>query len=609
MSAASALRLPVSSAHRTFLSVEQSVTGRRWIERLDVEGTARALAIAQRHELPDIVARVLAGRGVAADDAPAFLAPTLKGLMPDPSVLTDMDKAAARIVDAVVADEKIAIFGDYDVDGASSSALLARFLRHQQLDPLIYIPDRLFEGYGPNVEAMKSLADAGSRLIICVDCGSTSFDALRTAREVGLDVVVLDHHEVGVDLPPAVAVVNPNRQDDLSGLGYVAAVGVTFLAVIAVNRLLRERGWYGLARPEPDLLQWLDLVALGTVCDVVPLVGLNRALVSKGLLAMARRGNRGIAALADVARLGGPVAPYHLGFMIGPRINAGGRIGDAALGARLLAGDDAEEATRIAAELDRLNQERQAMEAVMVEEAIAEADAEIGTGEGPAVIVTGSPRWHPGVVGLIAARLKERFQRPAIAIAFTANGIGTGSGRSIVGVDLGHAVRSAVERGILSKGGGHAMAAGLTVEMTRLGELRAFLEALLRDPVRAYDGGGVAIDAALSARGATVELIELLDKAGPYGAGHSEPVFALPSHRIAYADVVGNGHVRLTLASGDGAMLKAIAFRAVGSPLGDALLAERGQMLHVAGTLSVDQWQDRRQPSFRVVDAARPTVL
>lgn len=249
------------------------------------------------------------------------------------------------------------------------------------------------------------------------------------------------------------------------------------------------------------------------------------------------------------------------------------------------------------------------MEAVMVEEAIAEADAEIGTGEGPAVIVTGSPRWHPGVVGLIAARLKERFQRPAIAIAFTANGIGTGSGRSIVGVDLGHAVRSAVERGILSKGGGHAMAAGLTVEMTRLGELRAFLEALLRDPVRAYDGGGVAIDAALSARGATVELIELLDKAGPYGAGHSEPVFALPSHRIAYADVVGNGHVRLTLASGDGAMLKAIAFRAVGSPLGDALLAERGQMLHVAGTLSVDQWQDRRQPSFRVVDAARPTVL
>ena len=592
------------AVHRTFLNVERSLTGRRWVERLSAEGAAAALAIAQRYEIHDIVARVMAGRGVTPDDAPAFLAPTLRGLMPDPSVLTDMDKAAGRIADAVAASERIAIFGDYDVDGASSSALLARFLRHQGLDPQIYIPDRIFEGYGPNVEAMKSLAAGGAMLIVCVDCGSGSFDALEAAKGLGVDVVVLDHHEVGVALPPAVAIVNPNRQDDLSGLGHLAAVGVTFLTVVAVNRLLRERGWYAADRAEPDLLQWLDLVALGTVCDVVPLVGLNRAIVSKGLITLARRENRGIAALADVARLGGPVAPWHLGFLIGPRINAGGRIGDAALGARLLTSLDAGECGAIAAELDRLNAERQAMEAEWVAEAIAEADAEIGTGEGPAVIVTASPRWHPGVVGLIAARLKERFQRPAIAIAFFPNGTGTGSGRSIAGVDLGHAIRTAVAAGILVKGGGHAMAAGLTVDQARLGELRAFLEARLSEPVHAHDDGGIAIDAALSARGATIDLIEMVEKAGPFGAGHPEPVFAFPAHRVAYADVVGNGHVRLTLASADNAMLKAIAFRAAGSELGEALLASRGRTLHAAGSLSIDQWQERRQPSLRLIDVA-----
>jgi single-stranded-DNA-specific exonuclease len=593
---------------RTFLNVEHSLSGKRWVERLSTEASAAALAIAQRHQLPDIVARVLAGRGVAPNDAPAFLAPSVKALMPDPSTITDMDKAAERIADAIAANEPMAIFGDYDVDGASSSALLARFLRHQGLDPRIYIPDRLFEGYGPNVEAMKTLALGGAKLVICVDCGSTSFDALGAARDLGLSVLVLDHHEVGAALPPAAAIVNPNRQDDLSHLGHLAAVGVTFLTVVAVNRLLRQRGWYGVGRAEPDLLQWLDLVALGTICDVVPLIGLNRALVAKGMLTLARRENRGIAALADVARLGGPIAPYHLGFLLGPRINAGGRIGDAALGARLLVSDDVEECQRIAAELDRLNQERQAMEAAMVEEAVAEADAEIGTGEGPSVIVTGSSRWHGGVVGLIAARLKERFQRPAIAIAFQVNNVGTGSGRSIVGVDLGHAVRAAVERGILIKGGGHAMAAGLTVEMARLGELRAFLESTLKEPVQAHDGHRLEIDAALTARGATVDLIEMIEKAGPFGAGHPEPAFALPNHRIAYADVVGNGHVRMTLASPDGAMLKAMAFRAVGTPLGDGLIAARGRTLHVAGTLSVDQWQERRQPSLRVLDAAEPVA-
>ena len=607
MNLALPIRAPVPSGERPFLGVAQSFTGRRWIERLDESGRLAALAIAQRQELPDIVARVLAGRGVTAEAAPAFLDPTLRTLMPDPATLSDMDIAAERIADAVIAGQSIAIFGDYDVDGATSAAVMARFLRHQGLDPLIYIPDRLFEGYGPNREALEKLVGLGVRLVITVDCGSTSFAALAAGRALGLDIVVVDHHQLGDALPPAVAVVNPNRQDDLSGLGHLAAVGLTFLTTVAVNRALRLRGWYGGGRTEPELLAQLDLVALGTVCDVVPLVGLNRAFVAKGLIAMAGRRNPGIAALADVARCSGPLTPYHLGFMLGPRINAGGRIGDAALGARLLASDDPAECAELAATLDRLNQERQAMETVMLAEAQAEAEAEVGSGPGPAVLVTGSSNWHAGVVGLIAARLKDRFARPAIAIAFLANGIGTGSARSLAGIDIGHAVREAVERGILQKGGGHAMAAGITIERARRGDFRAFLEDRLGPFVHASrEAEGLPIDAALSARGATPELIDLVERAGPFGAGHPEPVFALPAHRLAYVEAVGSGHIRATLAAGDGATLKAIAFRAVDAPLGRALIAARGRTVHAAGVLSVDQWQGRRQPVMRLLDAAEP---
>ena len=592
------------AAARAFLGVERSLTGRRWVSRLDEAEARNAVTIAQRHALPDIVSRVLAGRGVAADDVPDFLDPALKRLLPDPSVLTAMDAAAGRIADAVISGEPMAVFGDYDVDGATSSALFARYMRAVGRDPVIYIPDRLFEGYGPNTEALRTLANAGIRLVVTVDCGSTSHQALGDARAMGLDVVVIDHHQLGAELPPAVAVVNPNRQDDLSGLGHLAAVGVTFLTLVAVNRLLRERGWFA-SRKEPELLQWLDLVALGTVCDVVPLIGLNRAFVSKGLMAMARRGNRGLAALADAARLGGPVAPYHLGFLLGPRINAGGRIGDAALGARLLASDDPVECEQLAAELDRLNRERQAMEAVMLEEAIAEAAAEIGDGEGPSVLLTASERWHAGVVGLIASRLKDRFHRPAIAIAFQPNGVGSGSGRSVAGVDLGHAIRRAVDRGILVKGGGHAMAAGLTIEKPRLGELRAFLEESLRRAVSSSEeADGLAVDAALTAQGATIGLIELLDRAGPFGSGNAEPVFAFPAHQVSYVEENGNGHVRLTLRGAEGTTLKATAFRAGGTELGQALLASRGRGVHVAGTLSINSWQGRRQPALRVIDVA-----
>jgi single-stranded-DNA-specific exonuclease len=591
---------------RAFLGVERSLTGRRWVSRLDEHEARNAVTIAQRHGLPDIVARVLAARGVAPDDVPNFLEPALKRLLPDPSVLTGMDVAALRIADAVISGEPMAVFGDYDVDGATSSALFARYMRAVGRDPMIYIPDRLFEGYGPNTEALRTLANQGVRLVVCVDCGSTSGQALADARAMGLDIVVVDHHQLGAELPPAVAVINPNRQDDLSGLGHLAAVGVTFLTLVAVNRQLRARGWFA-TRSEPELLQWLDLVALGTVCDVVPLVGLNRAFVSKGLLAMARRANRGLAALADAARLGGPAAPYHLGFLLGPRINAGGRIGDAALGARLLASDDPVECERLAAELDRLNRERQALEMAMLEEAVAEAAAEIGEGEGPSVLVTASERWHPGVVGLIASRLKDRFHRPAVAIAFQPNGIGTGSGRSVAGVDLGHAVRRAVERGILVKGGGHAMAAGLTVEKARLGELRAFLEEALRRAVSgSEEADGLAVDAALTAQGASIELIEMVDRAGPFGTGNLEPVFAFPSHQLAYVEANGNGHVRATLRGNDGTTLKATAFRAADTDLGRALVALRGRYVHVAGTLSIDSWQGRRQPALRLIDVAEP---
>lgn len=589
---------------RPVLGVGRSVAGRRWVNRLDAVGEGRALAINQRHGVPDLVARIIAGRGIDAEAAEGFLDPTLKALMPDPSSLTDMDRAVERIADAVQRQERIALFSDYDVDGATSAAVMSRYLAALGVRPVVYVPDRLVEGYGPNVEAIGKLKQGGASLLVTLDCGSTSFEALEEASAIGFDAVVIDHHQCGVALPRALAVVNPNRQDDLSGLGHLAAVGVTFLTVVALNRLLRRRGWFQGAK-EPDLLALLDLVALGTVADVVPLIGLNRAFVVKGLLAARAGGNAGLAALGAVARLSGPVSPYHLGFVIGPRINAGGRIGDAALGARLLATDDIAEAERIAAELDRLNQERQTIEAIMLEAAIAEVDArpEIGS-----VIVVGSDAWHPGVVGLIASRLKERWRRPAFAIAFDRGPIGTGSGRSIAGVDLGSAVRAALDAGVIVKGGGHAMAAGLTIDRDRLDTFRAFVEHRVGDRVEASLGAiDLEIDGVVTAGGATVDLVGAIEKAGPYGAGHPEPVFALPAHKVTYADEVGQGHVRLTLAAGDGQSIKAIAFRAAAEPVGKALLAARGRPMHIVGALSLDHWQGDARVQLRVSDVADPT--
>jgi len=592
------------------LGVERSATGRAWRDRLDDRGNARALAMVQRHGLSELLARVVAGRGVEVDDVAGYLDPSLRTLLPDPYVVTDMEAAAVRIADAVVRGESIAIFGDYDVDGATSAALLASFLRSAGADPLIHIPDRIFEGYGPNVGAIQSLADRGARLLVTVDCGTTSLEPITQAKRMGLDVVVIDHHQADEVLPPAVAIVNPNRLDDLSKLTYLAAVGLVFLTIVAINRELRRRGFWTGARAEPDLLGFLDLVALGTVADVVPLKGLNRAFVAKGLLAMRRRERIGLTALMDVGRLSGPPESWHLGFLLGPRINAGGRIGRADLGVNLLLEQDSIEATRMAEELDRLNRERQAIEQATLGHAEAEAMAALGLEEKGAVVVTASEGWHPGIVGLVAARLKERFGRPAFAIALEPGDSGTGSGRSIAGVDLGRAVRQAVAEGLLVKGGGHAMAAGVTLRRSALAPFRAFLEDKLSHDVEvARRDNALLIDAAMTANAATSEFHAAIASAGPFGAGNPEPIVALPSHTIVFVEQVGQAHVRVRFKSGEGATINAIAFRAAGQNLGDALLKNRGQKVHVAGTLALDRWQGRERVQLRIIDVATTDTL
>lgn len=592
---------------RLFLGVERSAKGMPWRDRLDEAGRVAAEAIAQRHEISDLLARVVAGRGVALEDVPDFLEPTIRAAMPDPSVLIDMDRAAERLARAITTGEAIAIFGDYDVDGATSSALLSTYLAACGARAIIRIPDRIFEGYGPNIAAIRELREAGAGLLITVDCGTTSHEVLAEARAMGLSVVVVDHHQADERLPEVEALVNPNRLDDVSGLGHLCAAGVAFMLVVALNRLLRRRGFFTDARPEPDLMGFLDLVALGTVADVVPLKGLNRAFVARGLEAMRARRNVGLRALMDAARLDGPPKPFHLGFLLGPRVNAGGRIGDAALGARLLTTGDPDEAARIAAELDRLNRERQVVEQVTLVQAEEEALAGLGPDEeGAPVIVVAGQSWHPGIVGLVAARLKERFKRPAFAIAFDLDA-GVGSGRSIPGVDLGAAVRRAVVEGVLTKGGGHAMAAGVTIARDKLAAFRAFLDAALATRVEAARRDeALAIDGATTAAAAKQALIADLDRAGPFGSGNPEPVLALPSHTIVFADPIGQSHVRLRLRGGDGATLDAIAFRALGQPLGEMLLAERGKALHVAGVLETNQWQGETRVQFRVLDAASP---
>lgn len=589
----------MAAAHEpAFLDVERSILNRRWTGPGDAAERMGA-AIAQTLGAPEIVGRILAARGVAPEEAEAYLAPTLKDLTPDPSSLKDMDEAAARLVKAATARERVAIFGDYDVDGAASSALLVDWLGALGVKASVYIPDRIDEGYGPNVEAMESLARAHD-LIICVDCGTLSFEPVAAAVAAGVDVMIADHHMAGETLPECLAVVNPNRHDDESGMGHLCAAGVVFLLLVAANRDLRERG-----AAAPDLMSALDLVALATVADVAPLIGLNRAFVRQGLKVMAGRGRVGLRALADVARLTTAPASFHLGYLLGPRVNAGGRIGKADLGARLLSTTSDEEAEGIAFELDRLNVERREIEADVLRNAIEQMEARAaGAGDPGPLVWAAAEGWHPGIVGIVAARLKERFERPAVVIGLDA-GEGKGSARSIEGVDLGAAIAALTREGVLLKGGGHRMAAGLTVAADRLEDAMAALAGKLAREVGALPAArSLRIDAPLGAAAATPDLCEALERAGPFGQAAPAPRFACPAQKIAFAKRAGEDHLRLTLTDRSGGRLDAIAFRAFQTELGPFLESRQGAPVHVAGRLEIDDWGGRRKAKLRVEDAA-----
>ncbi len=591
----------VSDSAPTLLGVEASVTGRAWRPRLADE--RRAYELAQAHGLPDLLARILAGRGVTLANAAQVLAPSLRTALPDPNVLRDMERATARLVRAIQQNETVAVFGDYDVDGGTSSALLKRFFESIGASLVTYIPDRLAEGYGPNGPAFDRLKAQSVSLVVTVDCGTQAFAALAHAQAIGLEIIVVDHHQAGPELPPAHAVLNPHRLDDTSDLTELAAVGVTFLLVVAVSRALREAGWFE-GRGAPDLLALLDLVALGTVADVVPLTGLNRVFVTQGLKIMARTSNVGLRELAAVARLDRAPEAYHLGFLLGPRVNAGGRVGASDLGVKLLTCDDPVEARRLALVLDKHNLERQAIEAMVLEDAIARIERGEGRASETGPIVIGGNGWHPGVVGIVASRLKERYQRPAIVVGFLGE-TGRGSGRSIPGVDLGRAVRGAADDGLLLNGGGHAMAAGLSVARGGVDALLADLDRRLAVPIAAALAAPcLKLDSVIGTLGDGAALADLIARGAPYGAGFPEPHFAFPDMRVAYADVVGENHIRMTLEDGGGGCLKGIAFRVVGTPLGDALLRARGSRLHLAGRLKPDNRS--RMLELHIEDAAVP---
>ena len=597
------------------LDVASSFTGRAW--RIRAADERSALMMAQRLGVPEIFARLLASRGIGIDEADRFLNPTLKDGFPDPSHLRDMDKAAERLVRAIKAHEPIAIFGDYDVDGATSTALLLRFFHAVGGNAISYIPDRIKEGYGPNGPALKALAAKGIKVVVTVDCGVTAHAALAEGKDAGLDIIVVDHHVAEPTLPPALAVINPNRLDETSPHGNLAAVGVAFLLVVAVNRALRAAGWYGLAGggkyPEPNLLEWLDIVALGTVCDVVKLTGLNRALVTQGLKVAAGRANPGIRALADVARLDKRPEAWHLGFMLGPRVNAGGRVGESSLGARILSTDDPDEARTIAQKLDVLNTERREIEARVLAEAEAQVADNLAKGIGSnsgedALAFAFGEGWHPGVIGIVASRLVERFNRPAMVIALN-DGVGRGSGRSVKGVDLGTAVIAARQAGLLLNGGGHPMAAGLAVDAGKVSALALFLaERLAPDLAKARADGeagrSLSIDATLAVEGARPDLLRLVSQLGPFGAGNPEPRFALLHARIGKAERIGEDHVRLFLAGSGGGRIKAMAFRCADQPLGRALLEAQGRTVHIVGRLRVDDWMGADKVELLIDDAA-----
>ena len=586
------------------MGVRCSVLEQMWVERPVLSRIAEAIAM--QNDVPLVAAKVMAGRGVSIDDAAAYLNPSIKDLMPDPSVLKDMDKAIERIVQAAQAGEKIAIYGDYDVDGATSSSLLMNYLKSININAIYYIPDRLVEGYGPNSEALLQLKGRGVSLVVTVDCGTLSYEPLQVAADAGLDVIVIDHHKAETTLPKAVAVVNPNRLDDESeGLEQLAAVGVCFLLAVGINRALRAAGWYQGGVKEPDLRVWLDIVALGTICDVVPLTGLNRAFVRSGLQVMARRNNVGLSALSDVGRLTKAPDVYALGFVLGPRVNAGGRVGESNLGTELLITQDRDKAEMIAEQLDLYNKDRKDIEAAVQAEASEILEKRFAGQKGPETLIfVAGEGWHPGVIGIVASRLKDKYGLPTIVIGIN-DGEAKGSGRSISGVDLGAAVIEAKHNDLLINGGGHAMAAGLTAAPDKLDELEAFLAAhMAASVVESSKNKQFKLDGLVTVGGASVDLLNALEAIGPFGAGNANPRFAIADVTIVKVDRVGADHVRAIIKGRDGSSMKVMSFRQADEPLGQMLLKGLGQRFHVAGRLKIDDWSGTAKVEMTLEDLA-----
>jgi single-stranded-DNA-specific exonuclease len=574
-----------------------SLTGRRWAF-CDVDDRA-VRALTQQHNLPETLARILVARGI--EEVELFLYPSLRNSLPDPFHLLDMPRAAERISRAVMQGETIAIFGDYDVDGATSSALLMRYFRALGGDPIVYIPDRMVEGYGPNSKALLALGQRGAKVIITVDCGTLSFEPLEDAHNAGIDVIVVDHHIGSAQRPKAYAIVNPNRLDETSGHGQIAAVGAAFLVIVAVNKTLREAGWFA-EKNEPDLKQWLDIVALGTVCDVVPLTGVNRALVAQGLKVMAARRNVGIKTILDnVANAESP-SVYTCGFIIGPRINAGGRVGKSDLGVRLLTTDDPAEALELSRELELHNSERKAIESMVLDEAM-----EIAERMDPAsvMLLVAAKGWHPGVIGIVAGRLKERFYKPVAVVALD-GGIGKASARSVSGIDFGAAVIAARESGLLLAGGGHAMAAGFTVEEAKLDALTAFLSSrMVQSPDMTSSARRLRIDGKISIGGVTIDMVSALERMGPFGQGNPNIRLSIQNVINLKPDIVGEHHVKtLWIDRLSNARLSGIAFRCVGTPLGEALLSTRGRTMDVVGQLRIQEWNGKQTISLMIDDVS-----
>ena len=589
---------------KTVLGTEISIGGRRWSQKLNegIETERLVYTIVQRYDLPEIIARLLVARDVSLEEVNRFLNPKIRDIMPDPSSLMDMDVAVDRLLKAISDNELIGLFADYDVDGATSSALLKMYLNALNIRNELYIPDRVKDGYGPNKQGLEYLKAKGASVILTLDCGILAFDVLDDFNLQGGEVIVIDHHMAEPKLPKAIAVVNPNRLDDQSDLGNLAAVGVVFLLLVALTRRLRKVGWFS-KKTEPDLLQWLDLVAIGTICDVVELKGLNRAFVAQGLKVMALQKNIGVKALREVARVNSKPNSYQVGFTLGPRINAAGRVGEAVLGARLLSCDDEIYAMNTSNLLDEQNKVRQEIESSVLEQALSFLNEE---NENENVIVVAADNWHPGVIGIVAARLREKFNKPACVVSIQ-NGIGKGSGRSVSGWDMGSAIIGAVQSGLLKGGGGHKMAAGFSVSSDKVCQLKHYLnDHFNRSVVEADTVASLPIDGLITLAAVKEELLDLLERLEPFGAGNPEPRFVIPSLEVKYATVVGDQHIKCRFAEKSSSEINGICFRAVGTKIGDVLLKQSGLQIHVAGKIRKNLWQGRASLQIIVDDIALP---